>query len=129
MDPRFLSLRDGLATNRYKAWEQIQPLRKEAAGAVCGGSAERVFVRQVGLTLDDLLVLFEHPGWRESARGGNAWLLITQMAAKLRVLIDDQEEIEASRLVVSILQSRHNTGRIGDKLKDLDGYLDSHNRG
>ena len=30
VDPRFLSLRDGLATNRYQAWEQIQPLRGKA---------------------------------------------------------------------------------------------------
>ena len=85
-------------------------------------------MRRFGLTLDDLLVLFGHPGWRGSACGGNAWLLIAHMATKLRDLMDDEEELEASRLVGSILRSCHNTGRGGNKLEDLDACLESRDR-
>ena len=81
MDSSYLPLRERLAKNRYEAWAQIQSLRKRAAGTASGGSAEQVFERRFSLTVDDLVVLFEHPGWKGSAYGGNAWLPIARMAS------------------------------------------------
>ena len=125
VDPSYLSLRERLAKNRYEAWAQIQSLRRRAAGSASGGEAEQVFRQWFRLTVDDLIVLFEHPGWKGSAYGGNAWLPIAQMATKLRDLIDGRQEHEAARLVGLILDACHNTGRVRDKLENLDARLAS----
>lgn len=123
VDFRFMSLRDGFATNRYKAWAQIQALRREAAEGSSAQFAEQAFERNFGLTVDDLVSLFGHAGWRGTGYGGNAWLPIAQMATELNTLIDEQEEVQAATLVESIFQSSHNTGKVGDKLSDLDAWL------
>ena len=123
VDPRFLSLRDGLATNRYQAWEQIQPLRGKAVLSPSARLAERVFEQKFHLTAEDLGVLFGHSGWKGTYYGGNAWQPIARMAIQLSHLIDDKQELEAASLVESILQSCHNTGIVRDKLRNLDACL------
>ena len=128
VDPIYLSLSERLATNRYQAWAQIQSIRRRAAESVSGESAEQVFIQHFSLSLDDLVVLYEHPGWKGSAYGGNAWFSIAKMATELRELIDARKEREAERHVGSILEAYHNTGRVRDKLRNLDTWLKSRNR-
>ena len=127
VDSMYLSLRERLATNRFQAWKQIQSIRSRAAESLSGDSVEQVFVQHFSLSLEDLVVLYEHPGWKGSAYGGNAWLPIARMATELRELIDGRKEQEAARLVGSILDACHNTGRVRDKLKNLDTWLESRN--
>ena len=119
----FLSLRNGLATNRYQAWVQIQPLRGQAALSSSARLAERIYERKFHLTVEDLSVLFGYSDWKGTYHGGNAWQPIARMAIQLSHLIDDKQDLEAASLVELILQSCHNTGRIKDKLRDLNACL------
>lgn len=63
VEPKYLTLRDRLATNRYEAWKQIQPLRQEAAKAKSATSVVQVFEHKFKLTLDDMVSLFSHQSW------------------------------------------------------------------
>ena len=120
VDPKFLSLRDGLATNRCEAWKQIQPLRLEAGKARSGREVERIFERRFNLTLDDLVVLYADLGWRGTSFGGNAWLPIARKVTQVRDLLDSGRKDEADCLIGPILESYHNTGKISGKLEELD---------
>ena len=123
VDPCFLSLRDGLATNRHQAWVQSQPLRGKGELSPFARLTERVFEQEFHLTVKDLGVLFGHSGWKGTYYSGNAWQPIAGMAIQLYHLIDDKQELEAASLVESILQSCHNTGIVRDKLRNLDACL------
>lgn len=126
--PEFQVLRDGLATNRYEAWRQLQPVRREAASQLSGSDVERVFKSHFGLAIDDLVDLYNHHGWKGSDYGGNAWLPIAIRASEIRDLIDAGEEKEADELAGLVLVSSHNTGKVGDKLRDLDRWVADHAR-
>lgn len=79
------------------------------------------------MTLVDLVDLFGHLGWKGTRYGGNAWLPIVRMAIQLCDLIDDEQDLEAISLVESILQSRHNTGIVREKLRGLNARLPDYN--
>jgi len=119
----FLTLRDGLATNRLEAWRQLQPIRRTAAQHLSAKDVQLVFIGRFRLTIDDLVKLYGHPAWKGSGYGGNAWLPIARMASELIILIDSGQEREAHQLVELILKSFHNTGKVGDKLRSLDELL------
>lgn len=120
IDPKFLSLTVQLANNRIDAWKQIQYLRKKAAIMQTGENTKRVFERQFKLSLDDLIELYSHPGWKGSQYGGNAWLPIALNAKGLLDLLDSGKIEESYRLINQILDSHHNTGVVRDKIKELD---------
>ena len=121
VDPKFLPLRNGLATDRCEAWKQIQPLRLEASKAQLGREVEQMFERQFNLTLDDLVILYAHPGWKGTPLyGGNAWLPIAHKVKEVRDLLDSGRKDEAYCLVGLILEMSHNTGKVCDKLRNLD---------
>lgn len=120
IDPRFLSLRDGLATNRCQAWKQIQPLRIKAGKARSYKGIELIFERKFKLTLDDLVLLYAHPNWKGTPYGGNAWLPIARKVKEARDLLDSGRENEANCLMTQILGMTHNTGKVSEKLKNLD---------
>ena len=119
----FLALRDRLATSRREAWKQIQPLRRRAAKAESGTEVSRVFEREFGVTLADLGDLYGNSGWRGSGYGGNAWSPIVHMTIEVGTLIDSGYHDEARELLDRILESSHNTGRVGNKIKELDDWL------
>jgi hypothetical protein len=122
IDSKFLSLRDGLATNRDQAWKQIQPLRQEAGKVQSGKEVEFVFEQQFGLTLDDLVVLYSCTGWKGTLYGGNAWLPIAHKVKEVRDLLDSGREEDANRLMDLILEMPHNTGKVSEKIRNLDRY-------
>lgn len=107
-------------TNRVDAWKQLRSLRLEAAEAKSASDAAGLFQKRLGLSLDDLVVLYAHPGWKGSPYGGNAWLPVASRAIDLRNLIDAGKESEAVELAGLILQSPHNTGNISEKLCELE---------
>ncbi len=120
MDPKFLSLRDRLATNRCQAWKQTQPLRLQASKARSGKEVELIFKQQFNLTLDDLVVLYTHPNWKGTLYGGNAWLPIAHKVKEVRDLLDSGRKDEADCLMGLILEMQHKTGKVGEKLRNLD---------
>jgi hypothetical protein len=82
-----------LASNRDKAWEQVQDLRRRARLSESAKSAERVFSDRFGLTLTELVALYELPDWKDSQTGGNAWSRITQAIIELREQVDEGEDM------------------------------------
>ena len=120
VDPKFLPLRNGLAKNRCEAWKQIQSLRLEASRALLGREVEQIFERQFNLTLDDLVELYAHPRWKGTPYGGNAWLPIAYKVKEVRDLFDSGREDEANYLMSLILEMSHNTGKVIEKLRNLD---------
>lgn len=119
IDPKFLALREGLATNRCQAWKQIQPLRLQASKARSGEEVELIFRQQFNLTLDDLVVLYTHPSWKGTLYGGNSWLPIAHKIKEVRDLLDSGREDEAGFLMGLILEMSHNTGKVSEKLRNL----------
>jgi hypothetical protein len=120
IDPKFLSLRERLATNRCQAWKQIQSLRLEARKARSHKEIELIFEQHFKLTLNDLVFLYAHPSWKGTPYGGNAWLPIARKVKEVRDLLDSGREDEANCLMNLILQMSHNTGKVSEKLKNLD---------
>ena len=82
---------------------------------------EQIFKRQFNLTLDDLLELYANPGWKGTPLyGGNAWLPIAYKVKEARDLIDSGKKDEASCLIGLILEMSHNTGKVCEKIRNLD---------
>jgi hypothetical protein len=120
IDSKFVALR-GLAANRQEAWQQLRPLRLEAATTQSASQVELKFQQGFRLTLDELAVLYAHPGWKQTAYGGNAWLPVAVKVRELGRVIDAGDEAGALHLADQVLEMSHNTGKAGDKLKSLSG--------
>ena len=82
-----------------------------------------LFRRKFGLGLEELVVLFENPHWKHSARGGNQRANITRATVELCRPLDSGNTNEASVLVPRIRGMQHNTGFVGNKLRHLDESL------
>lgn len=113
-----------LAANRYHAWAQIQELRKSAGRCSSAREAEAVFRGRFRVTLDDLEVLYAHPGWKDSAFGGNEWLKVARRVIRLRDAIGRGDVQVQKELLEEILNLCHNTGSVKSKLEELDAYLE-----
>ena len=125
VEEHFLVLRDRLDINRYNAWKRLQPLRREAAKAQSCHEVQQLFEHKYGLTLKDMATLYSLTGWKGTDYGGNAWLPIAENTLKVYGLLDSNKEDEARELLVAILESSHNTGKVKDKLKELDNSLEN----
>ena len=121
-DTKFRTLGDGLAKNRYYAWKQVQPLRHQARKVGSGKEVERLFEHRFKLTLDDLIILYDHPGWKGTLYGGNAWLPIARRIKEVSDLLNSGREEKANYLMGQVLEMSHNTGKVSEKLNDLDDY-------
>ncbi len=112
-----------LPRNRDEAWASIQSLRQIASKASSAKEAEEIFAKKFQLTLIELIQLFKHFGWKDSARGGNKWAHISEKVMQLCTAIDSKETDESSELLAMIPTMSHNTGILGKKLYDLDNTL------
>ena len=108
-----------LAHNKFIAWNQLSDLRTIARESGVGRAPE-VFEERFGCGVEDLAVLYEHEGWRNSAAvGGNAWRAIAAAVKDLRDALLREDE-SGDELAVEVLQMRHNTGLVGEKLEVLE---------
>lgn len=113
----------GLPKNRSAAWEALQDLRTEAKQVDSASEAEAVFCRRLGVSLEDLVLLFQDRHWRHSSRGGNRWADVATAVSKLRDAIERHDLAAASACVSEVALMHHNTGIVGEKLRRLDGAL------
>jgi hypothetical protein len=120
IDSKFLSLRDRLSTNRYQAWKQIQHLRLKAGKVRSSKKVKFIFEQYFKLTLDELIALYAHPSWKGTFYGGNAWLPLARKVKEASELLDSGSDDEANCLICQIMEMSHNTGKVNQKLKDLD---------
>jgi hypothetical protein len=76
---------------------------RERAGAACD-----LFAHGFQLSLEDLVDLFGHGGWRHSAYGGNRWHCIARCVLALRHTLEAGEAV--GDLPGRISAMSHNTG-------------------
>ena len=112
-----------LPTKREDAWKALQNTRTAAKKASSANAVEAVFQRRFRLDLEDLAAVFDNPGWRDSARGGNRWAYIARALIDLRDAIDRQDLAAVPELLAAIPFMQHNTGAMRSKLRDLDRCL------
>ena len=118
---------DFLAKNRERAWKDIQSCRRDALTGDSIGAVCESFEKSYGLTLEELVTMFELPYWKHNAPryGGNAWIEITKAVRRLQCALMSGDESGAAQLADSILQMKHNTGDVGQKLQRLNDSLRS----
>ena len=112
-----------LPKNKEEAWKELQGICSEAQKTETVRAALLPFERRFKVTLDQLQVLYDHPSWRNSACGGNAWKKITELVRCLAVALEKGQSDEVSRLIVMLSQARHNTGSVVTKLHQLNEAL------
>ena len=82
-------------------------------------SAEVVFRRRFGLSMEDLVALSEDPHWSGTQRGGNRWVQIDRALIQLGAAIDQKDEKSTTELLERLPSMQHNTASLGEKLKSL----------
>jgi len=70
--------------------------------------------------LDDLVSLFGNSGWKGTPYGGNAWLPIACKVKTASDLLNSGKEKEASHIIRQAMKMPHNTGKVVEKLKELE---------
>jgi hypothetical protein len=108
-----------LPKDKFGAWEQLARFRRDS---LIGGDLDAVlklFRNHFQLSLEDLESLYEHPGWRHAAYGGNAWAGITRAVIEATNKLQSREGAAASRFLEEIMEMRHNTGVVEEKLRLL----------
>lgn len=109
----------GLPTGRDEAWRSMTSIRVMARLADSAEDVVRIFRERFGLSLPELVDLYENPNWRSSDCGGNAWSRITARIEDLRTALVEGHELRAGELARTILEMNHNTGNVGEKLRRL----------
>lgn len=126
LTPQPWQLLINLPTNRYDAWKCIQPQRIEASKSVSATQASEVFSTHFRISLHELKGLFSNPNWKHAKMyGGNAWMLPTSVLIQLQSAIDRRDDLESARLMYVLDGAKHNTGRLSEKLRQLDRSLDT----
>lgn len=112
-----------LDNKRENAWATLQPIRRAAQAGQDVPAVTSLFERRFRVSLAQLVELYGHPGWRNQAYGGNAWRAIAEMVRDLAVSLEAGQEPAADHLFQCLLDARHNTGSLSDKLSRLDSAL------
>lgn len=84
---------------------------------------EWIFKAHFDKDLSDLKALFNNTNWKSASYGGNAWFNITTMIINLGAAIDKTDHETTDALLRELNLARHNTGKLTDKLQDLDHNL------
>ncbi len=109
-----------LPVNRDSAWKELQGLRGEARSARTSHELVKLFEDRFHVSLSQLVEMYEHRAWRGNAYGGNAWATITRLVGELVVYLDSGRFAEAQQVLDRLKSTHHNTGRLNDKLTNLD---------
>ena len=89
------------------------PLVERAKSAGTPVAAADVFVTWFGLTLEDLVVMFANPNWRNpGGYGGNAWKAIAELTTKLGQALGASDAETIHQLADKFSSARHNTGSV-----------------
>jgi hypothetical protein len=108
-----------LPNNKYQAWRHMSKVRTKAIATQVPADASKVFKREFGLSLEDLLELYLAPCWKDSAYGGNKWAPICSRVRDLIEARESGDEAHYAQLFETILRMEHNTGTVERKLHGL----------
>jgi predicted protein tyrosine phosphatase len=120
-EPHRYSGLTSLPAKREKAWRVLQKQRDAAKAKKDATQVEEVYSRRFGRALEEMKPLSRA---RDSgAFGGNKWAAITELVILLRDALVDGRIEEADQVAQRTLRMCHNTGRVIEKLKDLDDAI------
>jgi hypothetical protein len=108
-----------LPNNRIEAWQVMETLRARAVDSGTAEAARKTFEQFFGVTLRDLVTLYELPIWRHSAYGGNKWAAISLKVQDFVEAIRTEALARSEDLYCEIMTMRHNTGQVAEKLRRL----------
>jgi hypothetical protein len=108
-----------LPKNRNEAWQHMSALRNRAANSATVEAATNEFERSLGLSLSELVAVYELPIWKHSPYGGNKWAGITSKVCELVHAMKTGADAPADDLYQAAISMCHNTGRLVDKLRNL----------
>lgn len=111
-----------LPKNRYRAWQHMEKVRAQCTGADSIDEVLRIFQANYGLSVDELVVLYEKPCWKDSKYGGNKWTPICIRLLTLVGALRSHDYETAKNLIQRIRDMEHNTGKVGRKLEELRRY-------
>ncbi len=121
-EPRYKLLRS-LPSDKFEAWRHLQKLRARPSRESTASGVERVYQQRFGLSLDELQELYSMTVWKDSSRGGNKWASIAAKVRELIATIDSEDTELAEQLRTTVLNMRHHTGQVEDKLRNLQESL------
>jgi len=108
-----------LSNDRDEAWIQMAKLRGKAASYKTADEVVNVFQKEYGISLDEILILYGEPCWRNTNYGGNRWAPICSKIIELVGVIKSGDSINAKQLIKQILRMEHNNGLVCEKLYEL----------
>ena len=108
-----------LSNNRDEAWIQMAKLRRKAASYKTVDEFVNIFQKEYGISLDELLILYEKPCWKNTPYGGNRWAPICFKIIELLGVIKSGDSVNVNQLIKQILRMEHNTGLVCEKLYKL----------
>jgi len=110
-----------LPRNRVEAWKQVRSTRETAQQRPTARDAAGVFQKRFGKSLEEITQLNCDPNWRHArAYGGHAWRTVSAFVAALGKALDLNDVPGINEHTLSLLQAKHNTGLIRDKIVELD---------
>lgn len=112
-----------LATNKFGAWKQLGEIGRAAASCENAAGVIQLFQTRFRVSPSQLQVLYQHPDWRNANIGGHAWVDISAAVISLADVIDSGDELLAQDVLARVMQMRHNTGIVQDKLRLLEDHL------
>ena len=112
-----------LPPNRDKAWQQMGKLRNKAASFSQISEIRNLFQNVYGISIEELLILYQEPCWKGSLYGGNKWAPICSKIIELLEAIESGDNLKSSKLFAIIPKMEHNTGTVEKKLRRLKGLV------
>lgn len=113
-----------LPTNRVKAWQAIQDVRKNAADSKTPLQATRQFEQRYSRNLTNVHELYANKNWKHAkAVGGHAWRGVAAAVGVLQDAIVRGDISEIDQAAQSLVAARHNNGALRDKIRELDAAI------
>ncbi len=117
---KYNRLRHRLSHDRDGAWQDMKRIRSRAVKAGTVEGAVSVFEETFGLSLQDLIRLYEMPIWKDTLYGGNKWAGISSKIWDLVQAMESGMDLQAQLIYREVTGMYHNTGRtVTEKLHSL----------
>jgi len=121
-EPKYFKL-FALSKNRDEAWQQMGRLRNKAASFSQISEIRYLFQTEYGISIGELLILYQEPCWKGSLYGSNKWAPISCKIIELLEAIDSGDNLKSSKLFEIIPKMEHNTGTVEEKLRKLKDFV------
>ena len=110
-----------LPRNRIEAWRDLQQMRRAGRSCSKASSAAELFAAHFSQSIIVVQRMYENSNWKDAAAvGGHAWRKVANSVSSLGHSLEDEADGEIPQKCYAILEGRHNTGFLRDKILGLD---------